>query len=64
MGTILLIVLLVMLFGSVPTYPYSRKWGYGPSGFVSLLLVVLVVLLLIGTVPWGWMTTPVVVAPR
>ena len=64
MGTILLIVLILMLLGSVPTYPYSRKWGYGPSGGVGLLLVILIVLLLMGTVPWGWQSTPVVVPTR
>lgn len=61
MGTILLIILILILLGSVPAYPHSRKWGYGPSGVVSLLLVVLIILLLMGTVPWGWHTTPVVV---
>ena len=54
MGLILLIVLLVLLLGSVPAYPYSRNWGYRPSGLVGLLLVVLLVLLLLGYVPWGY----------
>ena len=54
MGTILLIVLILLLLGSVPAYPYSRSWGYGPSGVVGLLLVVLLVLLLMGTIPWGY----------
>lgn len=61
MGLILLIILLVLLFGSAPVYPYSRRWGYGPSGLVGLLVVVLLVLLLMGNVPWGW--GPTVVAP-
>jgi len=54
MGTILLIVVILLLLGSVPAYPYSRNWGYGPSGVVGLLLVVLLVLLLMGTIPWGY----------
>ena len=45
-GTILLIVLI--LIGAVPAWPYSRGWGYGPSGGVGLLVVVLIVLLLVG----------------
>jgi hypothetical protein len=50
MGLILLIVLIVLLLGAVPAYPYSRSWGYAPSGVLGLLLV----LLLMGMIPWGW----------
>jgi hypothetical protein len=46
--TILVILLVLMLVGSFPAYPYSRGWGYYPSGFLGLLLVVLLVLLLLG----------------
>jgi hypothetical protein len=64
MGLILLVILLVLLLGSAPAYPYSRRWGYGPSGLVGLLLIVLLVLMLMGGVPWGWgPTTGTVVAP-
>ena len=59
MGLLLLIVLIVLLFGSVPAYPYSRSWGYAPSGVLSLLLVVLLIMLLMGTVPWGYGPTVV-----
>lgn len=45
---ILFVVLLVALIGSVPAWPYSREWGYYPSGGVSLVLVILVILLLMG----------------
>jgi hypothetical protein len=45
---ILTIVLILALFGSLPTWPHSRDWGYYPSGGISLLLVILVVLLLMG----------------
>ena len=58
MGTLLLIVLILLLLGSFPAYPYSRRWGYGPSGFVSVLLAVLLVLLLLNVVPWGWTVAP------
>lgn len=48
MVTILLVVLVLMLLGVVPRWPHSRNWGYGPSGGVSLILVILVILLLAG----------------
>jgi hypothetical protein len=48
LGTILLIVLILMLIGSVPTWPHSRGWGYGPSGGLGLIVIVLIVLLLMG----------------
>jgi hypothetical protein len=48
LGTVLLIVLVLMLIGVVPTWPHSRQWGYGPSGIVGLVLVIVVVLLLLG----------------
>ena len=48
MGTILLIVLILILLGVIPTWPHSRGWGYGPSGIVGVILVVLVILLLLG----------------
>ena len=50
MGTILLIILVVILIGALPAWPYSAGWGYYPSGGVGLLLIVLVVLLLVGYV--------------
>lgn len=48
LGTILLIVLILILIGVIPTWPHSRSWGYGPSGIVGVILVVLLVLLLMG----------------
>jgi len=48
LGTILLIVLVLMLFGAIPTWPHSRSWGYAPSGVLGLVLLVVVVLLLMG----------------
>jgi hypothetical protein len=50
LGTILLIVLLLMLVGAVPAWPYSRNWGYGPSGGLGLVLIVLLVLFLMGRI--------------
>jgi hypothetical protein len=49
-GTILLIVLILMLLGALPTWPHSRSWGYYPSGGLGLLLVILIVLLLLGRI--------------
>lgn len=48
LGTILLVVLILMLLGSIPTWPHSRGWGYGPSGGVGLILIVVLILLLTG----------------
>lgn len=48
LGTILLIVLILLLIGAVPSWPYSTGWGYGPSGILGVLLIVVVVLLLMG----------------
>ncbi len=47
-GTILLILLIVLLIGAIPTWPYSRGWGYYPSGFIGLLFIILLILLLLG----------------
>ena len=49
-GTILIIILLVLLIGGLPTWPHSKSWGYGPTGLFSTLLVVLVVLILLGRI--------------
>ena len=46
--TVLLIVLVLLLLGAVPLWPYSRGWGYGPSGLLGFLLVILLILVLIG----------------
>lgn len=48
LGTVLLILLILLLIGAMPVYPYSRKWGYGPGGVLGLILVVVVILLLMG----------------
>jgi hypothetical protein len=48
MGTILIVILVLMLVGALPTWPHSANWGYGPSGGVGLILLVLVILVLTG----------------
>jgi len=48
LGTILLIVLILMLIGVLPTWPHSQSWGYGPSGLVGVIVVVLIILFLMG----------------
>ena len=47
-GTILLILLVLMLVGVIPSWPHSRSWGYGPSGVLGLVLVIVLVLWLMG----------------
>jgi len=50
LGTILLIVLLLALIGAIPAWPYSSGWGYGPSGGLGLIVVILLVLVLMGRI--------------
>lgn len=50
MTTILIVILVLLLIGALPNWPYSRGWGYGPTGIVGILLIVLLVLLLLGRV--------------
>ena len=49
-GTILLIVLILLLLGAIPTWPHSRSWGYGPSGGLGLVVIILLILLLTGRI--------------
>ena len=48
LGTILIIILILILLGAVPAWPYSRAWGYGPSGILGVVLVVVLILVLMG----------------
>jgi hypothetical protein len=50
MGTILLIILILLLIGALPTWPYSSGWGYYPSGGLGLVLLIIVVLLVLGRI--------------
>ncbi|MBN1396361.1 MAG: DUF3309 domain-containing protein [Pirellulales bacterium] len=52
LGTILIVVLILMLLGALPTWSHSRSWGYGPSGGLGLIVVILLVLLLLGRLPF------------
>lgn len=49
-STILLIILVLLLIGALPSWPHSRNWGYGPTGIVGVLVIVLLVLLLTGQI--------------
>jgi len=54
MGTILLIILVLLLLGVLPTWGHSRDWGYGPSGGLGLVVLVVVILLIVGVLPHGF----------
>jgi hypothetical protein len=65
MGLLLLIVLIVLLLGGLPSWDYSRRWGYGPSGLLGLLLIILLVMMLftpyVPLTGWTYGPHPVVV---
>lgn len=50
LGTILIILLILLLIGALPSWGYSRGWGYGPSGLLGVVLIILVILLLMGRI--------------
>lgn len=50
LGTILLIILILLLIGAIPSWPHSKSWGYGPSGGLGLVVIIVVVLLLMGRI--------------
>lgn len=50
LGTILIIVLILLLIGAIPSWPYSSGWGYGPSGILGVVLVIVLILLLLGRI--------------
>jgi hypothetical protein len=54
MGLLLLIILVLLLVGGLPTWPYSRDWGYAPSGALGTLLMILLILVLLDYVPRGF----------
>jgi hypothetical protein len=49
-GTILLIIVVLILIGVIPTWPYSRNWGYAPGGIIGVILIILLILLLMGRI--------------
>jgi Protein of unknown function (DUF3309) len=50
LGTVLLVVLVLLLLGVIPSWPHSRAWGYGPSGMLGVILIVVLVLFLMGRI--------------
>jgi hypothetical protein len=50
MGTILMVILVLLLLGALPTWPYSRNWGYGPTGGLGTILIILLILVLLGRI--------------
>jgi hypothetical protein len=50
LGTILIIILILVLIGAIPSWPYSSGWGYGPSGLVGVVLIIVLILLLLGRI--------------
>lgn len=50
LGTILVIVLIIVLIGAIPSWPHSAGWGYGPSGVIGVILIVILILLLLGRI--------------
>ncbi len=54
MGTILLILVILLLIGAMPTWRYSRKWGYTPTGVLGVVLLVVLVMFLMGYLPRGF----------
>ena len=49
-GTILLVILILLLLGALPSWPHSRNWGYAPSGGLGLVVIILIILLLLGRI--------------
>ncbi|MFA6187189.1 MAG: DUF3309 family protein [Phycisphaerae bacterium] len=54
MGLVLLIVVLLLLFGGLPRWNYSKNWGYAPTGGLTLVLIILLILVLMGYIPRGF----------
>jgi len=50
LGTVLLVIVILLLVGAIPTWGYSREWGYGPSGGLGLVLLILIILLVMGKI--------------
>lgn len=63
MALLLLIVLALILFGSLPRHSYSNNWGYRPAGLLGVILIIVIVLAVLGSIPWGFQRT-VYVADR
>ncbi len=64
LGLILLLIIAVLIIGTIPSWPYSTRWGYRPSGILGLLLILLIVLILIGYIPFIGLEKPILVFPN
>lgn len=56
LGLLLLVLLVLLVGGTIPSWPHSRNWGYGPSSVLGLILVAVIVMALLGYLPFGWHT--------
>jgi len=63
LGWILIIVLVILLIGALPTWPYSSRWGYYPTGIIGVILAIVLILLLFGLFPFGRTATTAPPAP-
>lgn len=50
LSTVLIIILILLLIGAIPTWPYSAGWGYGPSGVLGIVLIIIIILILLGRI--------------
>lgn len=50
LGTVLLVILILLLLGALPTWPHSRSWGYAPSGGLGLIVLIIIILVLLGRI--------------
>ena len=50
LGTILIVILILLLLGALPTWPHSRNWGYGPTGGLGLIVIILIILVVLGRI--------------
>jgi hypothetical protein len=58
MGLLFMVLLLLILLAALPTWPYSRAWGYYPSGMATLLLIVIILMIVFGGLPFTYHTPP------
>lgn len=64
LGLILFCLLIILILGTMPSWPYSRQWGYRLSGILSALLILLILLILIGYIPFLGIKEPMIVFPK
>jgi hypothetical protein len=64
LSLILLCLIVILILGTIPSWPYSRQWGYRLSGILSALLIILILLILIGYIPFLGIKEPIIVFPK